>query len=72
MDEGRIEEAKRHLLAAGRSSGSPVLGSFGPNMSLAKDLLEKHGFPVTWRPFDGGHEIPPPVLAEVDRFLFSG
>ena len=36
----------------------------------AKDLLEKHGFSVTWRPFVGGHEIPPPVLADVDRFLF--
>jgi phospholipase/carboxylesterase len=36
----------------------------------AKELLEKHGFSVTWRPFDGGHEIPRPVLAEVERFLF--
>lgn len=41
LDEGRIEEAKRHLLAAGKSSGSPVLGSFGPNLSLDKELLEK-------------------------------
>jgi hypothetical protein len=41
LDDGRIEEAKRHLLAAGKSKGSPVLGSFGPNMSLAKDLLDK-------------------------------
>lgn len=41
LDEGRIEVAKRRLLAAGTSSGSPVLGSFGPNMSLAKDLLAK-------------------------------
>jgi hypothetical protein len=41
LDEGRIEEAKRHLLAAGKSKGSPVLDSFGPNMSLAKDLLDK-------------------------------
>jgi predicted esterase len=39
--------------------------------SHAKDLLEKHGFPVTWRPFEGGHEIPEPVLADVERFLFS-
>lgn len=39
--------------------------------SHAKDLLEKYGFPVTWRPFEGGHEIPEPVLADVDRFLFS-
>ena len=41
VDEGRIEEAKRHLLAAGETKGSPVLGSFGPNVSLARDLLEK-------------------------------
>jgi hypothetical protein len=40
-DEGRLTDAKRHLLAAGETSGSPVLGSFGPNMGLAKDLLEK-------------------------------
>jgi len=40
------------------------------NGERAKELLEKHGFSVTWRPFDGGHEIPPPVLADVDRFLF--
>ena len=39
--------------------------------SHAKDLLEKHGFPVTWRPFDGGHEIPESVLADVNQFLFS-
>lgn len=37
--EGRIEEAKEYLLEAGKSTGSPVLGTFGPNMSLAKDLL---------------------------------
>ena len=41
LDKGQIEEAKQHLLAAGKSNGSPVLGSFGPNMSLAKGLLEK-------------------------------
>lgn len=39
--EGRIEEAKRYLIEAGRSPGSPQMDSFGPNMSLAKDLLEK-------------------------------
>jgi phospholipase/carboxylesterase len=36
----------------------------------AKDLLEKQGFSVTWQPFDGGHEIPSPVLGAVNRFLF--
>ena len=38
---GHVDEAKRHLIAAGNSSGSPQMNSFGPNMSLAKDLLEK-------------------------------
>ena len=39
--EGRIEEAKQYLLKAGGSPGSPQMDSFGPNMSLAKDLLVK-------------------------------
>src|SRR5262245_53943196 len=37
----------------------------------ARDLLEKHGFRATWRPFNGGHEIPPPLMIDVDRFLFD-
>lgn len=41
VKEGRINEAKQHLLAAGNSPGSPQMNSFGPNVSLAKDLLEK-------------------------------
>lgn len=39
--ENRIDDAKRYLLAAGKSPGSPQMNTFGPNMSLAKDLLEK-------------------------------
>jgi uncharacterized membrane protein YeaQ/YmgE (transglycosylase-associated protein family) len=39
--DGRLEEAKNYLLEAGKSPGSPQMDSFGPNMSLAKDLLEK-------------------------------
>ena len=41
VGEGRIDDAKRYLLEAGKSPGSPQMGSFGPDMSLAKDLLEK-------------------------------
>lgn len=41
VTEGRMEDAKRHLLAAGKSPGSPQLDTFGPNVSLAKDLLAK-------------------------------
>jgi hypothetical protein len=41
VKEGHIDEAKQHLIAAGNSPGSPQMNSFGPNVSLAKDLLEK-------------------------------
>ena len=40
LQENRIEEAKQYLLEAGNSTGSPVLRSFGPNMSLARGLLQ--------------------------------
>lgn len=39
LAEGNIPEAKQFLLAAGSTPGSPQLGSFGPNMSLAEQLL---------------------------------
>jgi phospholipase/carboxylesterase len=34
-------------------------------------LLEGRGFPVTFQGFDGGHEIPPAVLAALASFLFG-
>jgi tetratricopeptide (TPR) repeat protein len=37
----RVDEAKSHLLKAGKTPGSPQLNSFGPNMAPAKELLEK-------------------------------
>jgi tetratricopeptide (TPR) repeat protein len=39
--EGRLPDAVTFLRAAGATPGSPQLNSFGPNMSLAKDLLER-------------------------------
>jgi hypothetical protein len=38
--KGDIVQAKAHLLAAADTPGSPQLNSFGPNMTLAKELLE--------------------------------
>lgn len=38
--EGRLDDAKRHLIESVRTPG-PRLMDYGPNMSLAKDLLEK-------------------------------
>ena len=41
LSEGKIDDAKANLLKAGKSPGSGTMNSFGPNMSLAKELLEK-------------------------------
>lgn len=41
LKSGDIELAKLHLIEAGKTTGSPQLNSFGPNMTLAKELLEK-------------------------------
>jgi hypothetical protein len=41
LRDGDIEHAKRFLIEAGKTPGSPQLDSFGPNMLLAKELLEK-------------------------------
>ncbi|MEL7123092.1 MAG: hypothetical protein AAFO07_26820 [Bacteroidota bacterium] len=42
LKENQIELAKQYLIKAGKTPGSPQLNSFGPNLSLAKELLE-HG-----------------------------
>ena len=39
--DGNIDEAKSRLLLAGKTEGSPQLNSFGPSMTLAKELLER-------------------------------
>ena len=41
LKAGEIEQAKHFLIEAGKTPGSPQLNSFGPNMTLAKELLEK-------------------------------
>ena len=41
LKSGDSETAKKRLLAAGHSPGSPQMDSFGPNMTLARDLLAK-------------------------------
>ena len=50
--EDRIEDAKTLLLEAGKSPGSPQMDSFGPNMSLAKDLLQEGEREVVLEYFD--------------------
>lgn len=52
LQDGDVDKAKSYLLAAGRTEGSPQLNSFGPNMTLAKDLLEKGEKQVVLEYFD--------------------
>jgi hypothetical protein len=40
LRRGDVAEAERRLLAAVQAPGSPQLSSFGPNMNLAKELVE--------------------------------
>ena len=57
--------ARSELLLAGRTPGSPQLNSFGPNMSLALDLLRAGQRDVVIQYFDlcrrfwemGGHQL---------------
>ncbi len=41
LRNGDVEKANQYLLEAGKTPGSPQLNSFGPNMVLAKELLER-------------------------------
>ena len=41
LKDGDVGQAKAHLLQAGRTPGGGSLTSFGPNMSLAKELAER-------------------------------
>jgi len=41
LKAGDVEAAKKHLLEAGATPGSPSLNSFGPELTLANDLLAK-------------------------------
>lgn len=41
LKEGDVDLAKNYLIAAAQTKGSPTLNSFGPDMSLAKALMEQ-------------------------------
>ena len=43
LRSGDVTKAKEYLLESSKTPGSHVLRSFGPNMILAKELLEKGG-----------------------------
>ena len=40
LHKGDVATARHYLLESGHTPGSPQLGSFGPNVTLAKELIE--------------------------------
>ena len=52
LKQGDIKQAGEYLLKAGQTPGSPSLDTFGPNMSLAKELLEKNEKDVVLQYFE--------------------
>jgi phospholipase/carboxylesterase len=55
----------RILLAHGRHDEDvPIAGG-----ERASSLLERYGHAVDWRPFDGGHGIPPAIVTALADFL---
>lgn len=52
LADGNIDEAKKRLLASAECDGSPTMNSFGPNMTLAKELLRKGEKEVVLQYFD--------------------
>ncbi len=52
LASGDVEEAKKRLLKAAQTPGSPQLGSFGPNMQLADELLKAGETEVVLECFD--------------------
>ena len=45
LRQGKLQQARQELLAAGQTPGSPQLNSFGPRFTLARELLQ-HGEPA--------------------------
>lgn len=66
----RAQRSPRPLVFVSHGRRDPVLPFAGGER--AKDLLTRNGFAVTWRPFEGGHEITPDVVAALAAFFFDG
>ena len=45
---GDIRSAEQYLIASGKAAGDAALGTYGPNLSLALELL-KHGDEQSWQ-----------------------
>jgi hypothetical protein len=82
FDSSDMKEAKRFLLEAGKTPGSPQLKTFGPNMLLAKNLLKKQEREVVleyfelcakfWKGHDGKLELWKAAVQKEEMPNFGG
>lgn len=63
----RLDRVRGMPIVMAHGTGDPLL-PFGAAVAL-RDELRAAGADVDWIEFDGGHEIPPQVLAGVSRLL---
>lgn len=68
LREGDVDAAERHLLDAGRTSGSAPLNSFGPNMSLALALLRRGRSDSVLEYFDLCGRFWDPTLSDLAKW----
>jgi phospholipase/carboxylesterase len=65
----RAQRSPRPLVFESHGRRDPVLPF--PSGERARDLLTRYGFSVTWRPFEGGHEITPDLVKALAAFFFD-
>lgn len=69
VQQGDIARAGQYLLASAATPGSPQLDSFGPNMTLAKDLLEKGQKDVVVQYFEACKKFWTDDYGKLDKWI---
>src|SRR5215212_2966817 len=69
--EGDIDGAKTFLLEAGKTTGSPQLNSFGPDMLFASEMLKRGEKETVLRYFDLCAKFWPARFSKLDEWKAS-
>jgi len=69
--EGDTDEAKKFLLEAGKTPGSPQLNSFGPDMLFAREMLKRGEKEMVLRYFDLCAKFWPARFSNLDEWRAS-
>ncbi|MFH1418313.1 MAG: hypothetical protein ABII12_08530 [Planctomycetota bacterium] len=69
LRDGRVQDAKKHLLIAGRAPASPELHHYGPSLFLARELLQQGERTAVLKYLDLVNELwkPYPYIRQKER-----